>query len=52
MDKINRNVANDVKATEALLKNGWNIYTIWECELKKDKIEKTLLQLVSKFRKP
>lgn len=32
--KIDRNVANDVHAEEALLKSGWRVATVWECALK------------------
>jgi DNA mismatch endonuclease (patch repair protein) len=47
--KINTNIANDVKALEALLKLGWKIITIWECELKPAKQEATLQSLLIKF---
>jgi DNA mismatch endonuclease Vsr len=50
MNKINRNVINDLKAADALKRSGWNIYIIWECELKKGKIEQTLKRLLNFFR--
>lgn len=44
--KINGNVERD-KANHKLLENaGWRVITIWECELKKDRREKTLEALV------
>ena len=45
MNKINGNVANDLKAYAALEKEGWRIITIWECELKPGKSEQTLARL-------
>ncbi|MDO6433079.1 very short patch repair endonuclease [Flavitalea sp. BT771] len=50
-DKINRNIANDKNATERLKKLGWKIVTIWECELKPDKIQKTLAKLFGNLQK-
>lgn len=45
-DKINSNRRRDQKNLELLIKNGWKVITIWECELKKDKIEQTISELV------
>jgi len=47
--KINGNIANDVKAMKALKKEGWKVITIWECDLKPKKVEKTLENLVKKI---
>ena len=49
IDKINTNKANDVKAIKALKKEGWKIITVWECNLKPAKVEKTLLRLLHKL---
>ncbi len=49
LNKINRNKEKDKESTETLQKEGWNIITIWECELKKDKREKTLQKLIQKL---
>ena len=49
LNKINRNKEKDKESTKALKKEGWNIITIWECELKKDKREKTLQTLTQKL---
>lgn len=51
LNKINGNVANDVKATEALKKEGWKIITIWECNLKPLSIETALRKLVQVINK-
>lgn len=48
-DKIYGNKANDEKATKALKKDGWKIITVWECELKPAKVEKTLKSLLKKL---
>ena len=49
LNKINGNIANDVKAINALQKEGWKIITLWECELKKNKVDKTLAKLPGKI---
>jgi len=49
IDKINRNKANDAKAVKALKKEGWKVITVWECQLKPAKVEKTLNTLVAKL---
>lgn len=41
-NKLTNNINRD-SATKALLESqGWNVIIIWECELRKDKREKTL----------
>lgn len=49
LNKINRNSANDAKAINTLKKERWKIITIWECDLKVAKIEKTLKTLIKKI---
>ena len=49
LNKINGNITNDAKAAKALKKDGWKIITVWECQLKPAKIEKTLLALIGKI---
>ena len=46
-DKINRNIERDKKSIEELERLGWKVLTVWECELKKDKREETLMRLVN-----
>jgi len=48
-DKINGNKANDEKAIKALKKDGWKVITVWECQLKSAKAEKTLNSLLKKI---
>ncbi|HEY5367738.1 MAG TPA: DNA mismatch endonuclease Vsr [Hanamia sp.] len=49
LNKINGNIANDKKASKALRKEGWKIITVWECNLKPAKVEKTLNTLLSRI---
>ena len=49
LNKINGNIANDVKAIAALKQDGWKIITLWECDLKPLTIENTLKNLLKKF---
>lgn len=48
-DKINTNKANDAKAVKALRREGWKVITVWECKLKKGKMEKALESLMKKL---
>ena len=49
LTKIEGNIANDEKAVKALKEDGWKIITIWECDLKPAKVEKTLTALLQKL---
>ena len=51
LEKINRNIENDKKACKELKKAGWRVITIWECQLKKDKVEQTLKKLLASLGK-
>ena len=51
-NKINTNKSNDKKAYELLKKSGWNILTIWTCELKPKKIESSLNKLLKRLSTP
>lgn len=44
-EKIARNKLNDKRKRLAIKKEGWRIVTLWECELRSDKKEQTLLRL-------
>ena len=48
-NKININSCNDVKAVKALKKDGWKIMTVWECDLKPVKVEKTLSSILARL---
>ena len=40
--KLYRNRERDKRNQEELKKLGWKVITVWECQLKKDKVEYTL----------
>jgi len=48
--KINRNITKDLKNRRELQKIGWKIITIWECQLKRKVLDKTLSNLKSKIQ--
>ena len=45
--KIKRNQLNDSKAIKLLMKDGWKVITVFECELKKAYKEKTLQKIAT-----
>ena len=47
--KIIGNVARDKENMAKLADAGWNVIVIWECELKKDKIDATLDNLFTQI---
>ena len=49
LNKINGNIANDVKAIKALQKEGWKIINLWECNLRPLIIQKELTALLKKL---
>lgn len=49
VDKINKNIDRDATNIDKLILLGWNVITVWECELKKDKREDTLFALQYKL---
>jgi DNA mismatch endonuclease (patch repair protein) len=48
--KIKNNISKDNEVVSKLRKLGWNVFTIWECQLKDNKAEKTLTALVNKIK--
>lgn len=50
MDKINGNRERDVRNLSQLKEAGWNVITLWECELKKNRIEETLRHFIPKIK--
>lgn len=46
LNKINRNQERDKEVKKQLAKMGWHSITIWECELKPSKKDKTLESLL------
>jgi DNA mismatch endonuclease (patch repair protein) len=49
LNKINNNITNDAKAILALKELGWKVINVWECELKRSSIEKTLFHLLKEL---
>jgi DNA mismatch endonuclease (patch repair protein) len=47
LNKIGRNVTNDERQQAELAAAGWNVLTVWECELKPAVRERTLAELFS-----
>lgn len=47
--KIERNTLNDLKNRKHLKKLGWKVLVVWECQLTKSKLDKTLSTLVNKI---
>jgi DNA mismatch endonuclease (patch repair protein) len=47
LHKIGTNITHDINAEKLLSLAGWNVIKIWECELKKQVIERTLTLLTS-----
>ena len=45
-EKINGNIQRDLRNKQMLADQGWNIITIWECELKEATLQSTLDGLV------
>lgn len=43
--KISKNMERDLRVTNHLEKLGWTVLRIWECELKKKRIDRLLLRL-------
>lgn len=49
--KILRNVERDPRNTEKLKSLGWQVVTVWECELKKNIQEQTLARIAKDLSK-
>ncbi len=47
--KFEKNVERDRRTMEALQEKGWNVFVIWECQLKKAAIEETFNELLPKL---
>ncbi len=51
ISKVKRNQERDRKDREELEKKGWNVVTIWECQLEKKSREETLKELALKIKR-
>jgi DNA mismatch endonuclease (patch repair protein) len=50
-NKLSKNRERDAENKNKLAAIGWNVVTVWECELKKDKEQETLKNLCHKILK-
>ncbi|WP_426582701.1 very short patch repair endonuclease [Mucilaginibacter sp. R-33] len=50
INKIDTNRGKDAAAVIKLQDAGWNIITIWECDLKKNNFEQTLNTLITRLK--
>ena len=48
--KFRRNVERDARARAELDEMGWTHITIWECELKRDRIDETMAHVIEQVR--
>jgi len=51
LNKINSNKLRDKENRQKLLRSGWKIITVFECELKKGKTSKTLSAIIQKLNR-
>jgi len=49
LNKINGNIRKDLSSRQMLVSNGWTVIDVWECELKKSKIDATLENLITRI---
>ncbi|WHF52511.1 very short patch repair endonuclease [Chryseobacterium gotjawalense] len=49
-EKIKGNKERDQRNTALLQEEGWNVITVWECELKKNTVEDTVKLLTEKIK--
>jgi len=50
LNKITQNQKNDTVKKQQLLNEGWEIIEIYECELKKERLESTIKKLISNMK--
>ena len=48
--KIQKNMKNDLNNKEKLVRMKWNVFVIWECQLKKNNVEENLIKLTETIR--
>ena len=50
LNKINRNIKNDNKNMEQLIILGWQVLSIWECQLTPDNMEITIKSVSDRLK--
>lgn len=48
--KINGNAERDLQNKQWLVEAGWKVVTVWECQLKKDRFEKSMENLEKEIK--
>lgn len=48
--KLRANQARDLRKSSELEAAGWRVFTIWECEVRSDSLEQSLLRLAERIR--
>lgn len=51
LHKIEGNKSRDSRVEKKLLELGWNVIIVWECELKKDKLDNTMTKILNILNK-
>ena len=49
-EKINGNRERDQRNNALLKKAGWNVITVWECDMKKNTFEDTLVKILNEMK--
>jgi DNA mismatch endonuclease (patch repair protein) len=49
-EKITYNIANDDKSAKKLIDKGWQVIVVWQCQLKMQCIEATLMCLIKNIK--
>ena len=49
VNKINGNISHGTLVIKTLKKEQWKVIVVWQCQLKKNKLEKTLTNLVKQI---
>ena len=49
-EKINGNRERDQRNNALLKKAGWNVITVWECDMKKNTFEDTLVKILDEMK--
>lgn len=50
LNKINKNKKRDLKNEKTLKYLGWNIITVWECDLKNEKFETSVKKILFEIK--
>lgn len=50
LDKIETNIVRDKRNIKYLKNMGWKVIVLWECQLQKSTLEKTVKELIEKLK--